>query len=635
MMVSRRDGQDALGSVLSAPPSLCEGIMNTGVSVAIRIFAPRSATDCNTRRGGQQMYNGLRNSGLPLGGLGTGSVELRSDGFFHEWQIMNNGPWGSGPIIEAPLDTLYFGMQVSSRSQRRSAILGLPPSQNQHLNDPYHIPWIEHPVDIDAVTRFPFTSLDYRFERFPIHVSLEVFSPFIPHDSRHSGLPAAYCSFALKNTGKERAEVALFGALRNLVGYTRPQSPSSIAFRQNGTCGSLVFTREEMPRDANDGGSMVLGTMPSPRARLSYVAHPRSSRDIWEPLRDAAALESTDLGTFAGEIGNVGASRKAQLRQGMPHGVLCQTVRLAPGAQVTLGFVLTWHFPDFAERDYEPRKLKGQIIGHRYAEWYDNASAVYDDVVRKQRELTDRTRAFTNAYYSGTQPQWLLDAVAAQLTTLVKSSWWARDGRFGIWEGLGCCGLQTTDITYYGSFPIVQFFPDIQQSQMRLTRQHIDGGGKVPHMMPGSFSCADVDHRGRIDLIPQFVLLVWRDVLWTGDLNYAREMWPVVHQSLEAFKRFDTDGDGLPNNSGPDQTYDQFPLKGTSAFVGYIYAGALRAAVSLAALLGHDEQARSLQARLDKAMPTLEEQLWNGEYYRLCYDPIDKSANEGVMADQV
>ena len=28
-------------------------------------------------------------SGVPLGGLGTGSIELRPDGEFHSWQIAN------------------------------------------------------------------------------------------------------------------------------------------------------------------------------------------------------------------------------------------------------------------------------------------------------------------------------------------------------------------------------------------------------------------------------------------------------------------------------------------------------------------------------------------------------------------
>jgi len=32
-------------------------------------------------------------SGAPLGGIGTGFVEIRPDGCFYEWQIFNSGPW--------------------------------------------------------------------------------------------------------------------------------------------------------------------------------------------------------------------------------------------------------------------------------------------------------------------------------------------------------------------------------------------------------------------------------------------------------------------------------------------------------------------------------------------------------------
>ena len=36
---------------------------------------------------------GYVTSGMPLGGLGTGSIEMRPDGCFHEWQICNNEDW--------------------------------------------------------------------------------------------------------------------------------------------------------------------------------------------------------------------------------------------------------------------------------------------------------------------------------------------------------------------------------------------------------------------------------------------------------------------------------------------------------------------------------------------------------------
>ena len=34
-------------------------------------------------------------SGAPLGGIGTGFLEIRPDGCFHEWQILNQGAWSA------------------------------------------------------------------------------------------------------------------------------------------------------------------------------------------------------------------------------------------------------------------------------------------------------------------------------------------------------------------------------------------------------------------------------------------------------------------------------------------------------------------------------------------------------------
>jgi uncharacterized protein (DUF608 family) len=225
--------------------------------------------------------------------------------------------------------------------------------------------------------------------------------------------------------------------------------------------------------------------------------------------------------------------------------------------------------------------------------------------------------------------------VSAQLTTLIKASWWDRRGRFGIWEGLGCCGLQTTDVMYYGSFPVIQLFPELAKSQMKLTQERVEEPGRIPHNMPGSFACCDLDYRERIDLIPQFILLVWRDTRWSGDLDYLRGMWPTALEALARYRAADTDGDGLPNNSGPDQTYDQFPLQGTSAFCGFLYASALVAMEEMAHWLGDEATAHASLEKRQVVLETLDRQLWNGRWYRLSHDAQSGKNNEGVMADQL
>ncbi|MBD3240501.1 MAG: hypothetical protein GF331_07935, partial [Chitinivibrionales bacterium] len=42
-------------------------------------------------------------SGIPLGGIGTGAVEIRDDGCFHDWSIFNNAAWAGKPGHDGPV----------------------------------------------------------------------------------------------------------------------------------------------------------------------------------------------------------------------------------------------------------------------------------------------------------------------------------------------------------------------------------------------------------------------------------------------------------------------------------------------------------------------------------------------------
>jgi uncharacterized protein (DUF608 family) len=151
--------------------------------------------------------------------------------------------------------------------------------------------------------------------------------------------------------------------------------------------------------------------------------------------------------------------------------------------------------------------------------------------------------------------------------------------------------------------------------------------------MPGNFGCSDAGHdRGRIDLGAQFTLAIWRQARWTGDLALARATWPVIQQNLALLASFDTDGDGLPNNLGPDQTYDRFPMVGTTALCGILSLAALEAAAELGEWLGEPNDYR---ARAGTARPVLLKQLWNGDYFNLSHDAATNETNPGCLTDQV
>jgi non-lysosomal glucosylceramidase len=68
------------------------------------------------------------------------------------------------------------------------------------------------------------------------------------------------------------------------------------------------------------------------------------------------------------------------------------------------------------------------------------------------------------------------------------------------------------------------------------------------------------------------VLQVYRDYVATGDDKFLQDIWPVVKETIEYAKQFDTDGDGvIDNESFPDQTYDTWSATGCSAYSGGLW----------------------------------------------------------------
>ena len=90
-----------------------------------------------------------------------------------------------------------------------------------------------------------------------------------------------------------------------------------------------------------------------------------------------------------------------------------------------------------------------------YEQWFGDAEAVNRFLVRNQAQHRDATLGFARALAGSTMGAELAEAWSAQVSTLVKSTWWTRDGQFAVWEGFGCCGFQTMDVSYQGSGSIV------------------------------------------------------------------------------------------------------------------------------------------------------------------------------------
>ena len=629
-------------------------------------------------------------SGIPLGGIGTGSFEIRADGKFYEWQIFNNKPWRCGGApwerekeeFMRPND-FFFAVRAKPEGDIPIVrILGFGAMDLELGYDPYTLPWVKGVESIEYVGEYPLATLDYLDQTLPVKVKLEAFSPFIPGEVKDSSLPVAVFVFKLSNPMDKPVEVSILACLKNPVGRFVQDRRCVNKVSKEADRVTIHMSAEGVPEThPTYGGSMALTVLdPNASFEAGLPARNQAFKRMWVDLRSDGLLESSQ-------------SETSSLEE--VYGLLCSKTSLEPGEEKEMVFTLSWFFPNHID-------TRGNLIGHMYENWFKDASDIAAYVASNLERLRKMTRLFHETLYDTSLDYWIVDAVSAQLTTLVKSSFFTKDGVFALWEGgPGCCGLETLDVTFYGSIPIALLFPELEKRQIRLTASFqlkpdspryedyvlgfpenrlalakkalkdprilsdpkrwreallevvketgLDPRGRIPHFFPGTFKEVDAYHM--VDLMPKYALLVYRDFLWTGDESYLRELWESVKEALDnVLRTMDPAGKKLPYHYAPSgfefmrgvltmpmgfQTYDVWSFLGYSAYVCGIWLSALKAAEAMAKTLGDFEYAEKVKAIYQEARRNFEEMLWNEEYYSLWYDPISDIRDDGCMTDQL
>ncbi|MEJ2008759.1 MAG: GH116 family glycosyl hydrolase [Acidobacteriota bacterium] len=285
----------------------------------------------------------------------------------------------------------------------------------------------------------------------------------------------------------------------------------------------------------------------------------------------------------------------------------------------------SWYFPYHIS-------ARGPELGHQYEHWFADAFEVNRFLVANHRPHRRKVTTFANALAASDLPDEMRFCWGAQLSTLTKSTWWLRDGGFSVFEGLGCCGFETVDVTYQGSAPILALFPELQKNQMELTARFQRSNGQLPHNFAPDFNTPDRGW-GRVDLNPQFIMIVCRDYLWTGDKQYLARMWPHVQRALAYMASLDEDGDGLPEKETGLNTYDQWAFQGTPSYIGSLWLGAYAAAKRMARDMGDQAASRKMEGLLARARPSFDKKLWNGSYYNLWF--YNGVSDPCCMTDQI
>lgn len=628
-------------------------------------------------------------SGIALGGIGSGSVELLPDGEFHYWLIANQ-PRITESCCEKKVDdgegsagALSFWVRESKEDS--APVVRKLGMKTEAEDFTYRMFGWNKPIEkIEFNGRFPVCDLNYIDSALSCKLSLKAVSPLVPHNSDVSATPGFYMEFAVENPTDSEMKISLAGALEPNFANQKEGNKNSLHKIGDGvgihiepvkksdspSCGNFClsvdgdgeksyitadyyrFMKEYIASSSfgvsqesflfsfREKGSLpnsTVGTKPATvplnldllsNAKLDELCKTYAQYPFAESFLSRVRYCNPDfLSKRKEKLAFLRCCLRQQLKIAKNFGscALCSEVTLKPGEKKNIRFILTWYFPNL-------KNEKGEILGHYYENLYNSSLDANKFLAENYCKVCKSAKDFAELLYSTNLPEFYPDAWSSNLSPLVKSSVYLKNGNFGLWEGLGFCGLHTTDITYHASFSLINLFPDLQKKQMKMGAEYQRKDGRVHHLFKPDMKSTDKGF-DRVDMNMQFVLMVLRDYLFTGDREYLVSMWGNVRRAMDSIEKLDTDGDGLPDYDTKRNTYDAWNFSGTPAYISFLWLAALKAATIIADRVGMKSYAERWNGILERGKKYVEEKLWNGEFYNLWRN--DSVTDESLMTDQL
>ena len=557
-----------------------------------------------------RVFTGRRLTAIafPLGGVCAGCVSLGGRGQLRDWEIFNRPDKGNAPSYAFPAIWAQAGDRKPIARVLESRIQ--PPFEGSSGLGARNAPGLTRLASATFTGEFPLARVDFSDPSLPVKVSLEAFSPFIPHEPDESGLPVAILRYRVTNPGTASAKVSIAWSIENPTGRTQAKDTRVNEYKTSERLAGILMTSPELPGDDALKGSFVVSVLDSAGARVTCLRGWERSR-WWN-----SPMFFWDDFSADGELG-------PESKDPGPVGALSLGRTIAPGAHADYTFLLAWHFPNRTPRRCGWSAAPGDedtLIGNHYTTRFPDAWAAAEYAAEHLPTLEKKTRRFAAAMRESTIPAAIKDAASANLSTLVTPVCFrTADGEFHGFEGAndhaGCCHGSCAHVWNYET-ATAHIFPSFARSlRGSAFGYQLDNAGgirfreRLPHH-GDSFGFAAAD--GQMGQIMHAYL----DWLLSGDTAWLREMWPRIKKAIEFAwvpGGWDAGKEGVLTGV-QHNTYD-VEFYGPNPQCGIFYLGALRAGEEMARAVGDTASAAEYRAVFERGSQWIDANLFNGEFY--------------------
>jgi non-lysosomal glucosylceramidase len=564
---------------------------------------------------------------LPIGGIGTGTVNLGGRGDLRQWEIMNTpakqnpgGPNANDIEAVAPFFCLYT--KTGSGKKLTKSLTG-PLEYYEYENmmgvpiDHHGLPRFQH-ASFDAA--YPFGQVNLSDPDEPVDVKIKAFNPLIPGDADASGIPIAVLRFVLTNKTGESVTASLCGAMDNFIGMDGSKittewkgermiegaNHNRNIFRNEGGVAGIYMSSDSVDPKDPAWGTMALTTDANPSVTYKTSTSPFG----W----------GSEILTFWDDFSADGQLTNTPYNQtDRPTGAIASTVEIPAHGVKEISFYITWRFPNrFAWSE--------KRVGNYYCLQYQDAWDVIQKTRKELPALESKTISFINAFLSADFPDDVKEAALFNVSTLrTQTVFRIENGLMFGWEGVmdrvGSCFGSCTHVWNYEQATAF-LFGDLAKSMRQVEFGYsTDSIGRMSFrtnlpLDSGRNGAAAAD--GQMGTI----MKMYRDWQLSGDDAFLKKYWPNVKKALSFCWEpggWDANADGVME--GCQHNTMDVDYYGPNPQMEIWYLGALRAAQEMANYVGDKSFAQRCKKLFDYGSAWTDKHLFNGEYYEQIVEP--------------
>ncbi len=570
--------------------------------------------------------------GFPLGGIGSGGLNIGTDGHFTEFRINNN--W-MNPV--RGVRGTFFAVHMQKGAEKVTRILRKGVSGAEYQN-----------IEPIRSTRFhgELPGFDLMIEDdLPAKVKLSGFTPHIPHNIKDSTLPTALFTLTLSNPSNIPVFVSALFSFENILGlggtgYTGVKKIGKVAYGINSrlTYRDVTGNYQEIKKHAEFSGiDFKTSQKPDKRShRYSTIGEYCIAADVsqgfsisvcegWNSLEKNPKILSdfSESGTIFSPHSPVVGGKKCR-----PAAAIAVSGELGPKETKDIVFAVVWWMPNHVtEKNLIKKTSKhdGVRVGHIYENYFSGPDEIVEYVLKNRDHLRRESFELPQLVDESTLPTWLKRSIKNSIDSTLCNTLVPKEGTMYTIEGMDWPwpygGLTGTNDQRLSSHPYTSvFFTELDKREIDMFRKLMDERGSIPH---GNGNCdislgdAGVPYGWPDEIMFVLPAKEWTDLTMseiiqagklyriTGDAVWLKKFWPDMKKMTVYLDSISVHG--VPEGG---TTYDVWDFPGTFIYSATVYVAALKTMMDLALEI-EPASIQEFEKRYNECKKRINDSLWD------------------------